>query len=130
MFSRKRKSFVAVVEDDVGVREALLELLRSCNIKARGFSSAEQFLSSQQRLQAACLVVDMRLPGMTGLELLEGLRGRGLHIPAICVTAEADPDGRLRRDLLQAGALAVLGKPFDSGQLLGLIDSALSQTAP
>lgn len=121
----RRKSLVAVVEDDVGVRTALLELLRSCDLKARGFASAEQFLKSQQRYQAACLVVDMRLPGMTGLELLRTLQGSGLHIPAICSTAEADPDGRLRLDLLQAGALAVLGKPFDPDQLIALIAATL-----
>ena len=74
----RRKSLVAVVEDDAGVRTALLELLRSCDLKARGFASAEQFLKSQQRYQAACLVVDMRLPGMTGLELLRTLQGSGL----------------------------------------------------
>ena len=127
MVGRKRTSFVAVVEDDVGVRTAVLELLRSCDIKARGFSSAEEFLKSRQRHQAACLVVDLRLPGMTGLELLQALLASGLKIPAICSTAEADPDERLRRDLLQAGALAVLGKPFDTGQLLALIGTALDR---
>ena len=71
-------------------------------------------------------MVDMRLPGMSGLELLQALQGSGLQIPAICSTAEADPDEqRLRRDLLQAGAVAVLGKPFDTGQLLALIGTAL-----
>jgi FixJ family two-component response regulator len=125
MVGRKRASFVAVVEDDVGVRTAVLELLRSCDIKARGFSSAEEFLQSRQRSRAACLVVDVRLPGMTGLDLLQALLASGLKIPAICSTAEADPDARLRRELLQAGAVAVLGKPFDTGQLLRLIGMAL-----
>ena len=127
MVGRKRASFVAVVEDDVGVRTAVLELLRSCDIKARGFSSAEEFLKSRQRLQAACLVVDVRLPGMTGLELLQALLASGVRIPAICSTAEADLGERLRRDLLQAGAVAVLGKPFDTGQLLALIGTALDR---
>jgi FixJ family two-component response regulator len=121
MAGRKHKSFVAVVEDDFGVRHAVLELLRSYDIEARGFPSAERFLRSQQRFLADCLIVDMRLPGMTGLELLRALQGGGLRIPVICSTAEADPDGRVRRDLLQAGATAVLGKPFDTGQLLALL---------
>ena len=127
MVGRKRASFVAVVEDDVGVRTAVLELLRSCDIEARGFASAEEFLKFRQRSQAACLVVDVRLPGMTGLDLLQALLASGLKIPAICSTAEADPDERLRRDLLQAGAVAVLGKPFDTGQLLALIGVALDR---
>jgi two-component system response regulator FixJ len=127
MVGRKRASFVAVVEDDVGVRTAVLELLRACDIEARGFSSAEEFLQSRQRFRAACMVLDLRLPGMTGLELLQVLLAGGLKIPAICSTAEADLDERLRRDLLQAGAVAVLRKPFDTGELLGLIDAALGR---
>lgn len=106
----------------------MLELLRSCDIKARGFASAESFLKSQQRFQAACLVVDMRLPGMTGLELLQALQGSGLQIPAICSTAEADTDERVRQDLIRMGAVAVLGKPFDTGRLLALIESALRRS--
>ena len=90
MGGRKRAGFVAVVEDDVGVRRAVLELLKSCDIPARGFSSAEQFLKSRARLGAACVMVDMRLPGMTGLALLQALQGQGVRIPAICSTAEPD----------------------------------------
>ena len=130
MAGRKQASFVAVVEDDVGVRTAVLELLRSCDIKARGFASAESFLGSRQGFRAACLVVDMRLPGMTGLELLQALQGRGLQIPAICSTAEADIDERVRQDLIKVGAVAVLGKPFDTRQLLRLIETALAGSGP
>jgi FixJ family two-component response regulator len=126
MVNRRRRSFVAVVDDDVGVREAVLELLQSCDIRARGFASAEQFLKSRQRSQAACLVLDLHLPGMTGLELLQSLQGSGLHIPAICSTAEADFDEHLREQLLRAGALAVLGKPFDTERFLDLVDAALT----
>jgi FixJ family two-component response regulator len=128
MAGRKQSSFVAIVEDDVGVRTAVLELLRSCDIKARGFASAESFLSSRQRFQAVCLVVDMRLPGMTGLELLQALQGSGLQIPAICSTAEADTDERMRQDLIKVGAVAVLGKPFDTRELLTLIEDALARS--
>jgi FixJ family two-component response regulator len=130
MVSRRRTSFVAVVDDDVSVREAVLALLRSCDIEARGFSSAEQFLKSRRRFQAGCLVLDMRLPGMTGLELLRVLQGSGLHIPAIFSTSEADFDARLRQQLLQTGAFAVLGKPFDADEFLGLIGSALRRGVP
>jgi FixJ family two-component response regulator len=130
MVSRRQTSFVAVVDDDVSVREAILELLRSCDIKAHGFSSAELFLKSQRRFQAGCLVLDMRLPGMTGLELLRALQGSGLHIPAIFSTSEADFDARLRQQLLQTGAVAVLGKPFDPDEFLDLIGTALRGADP
>jgi len=128
MVSRRRGSFVAVVEDDAGVRAAIMELLGSCDIRARGFSSAEQFLKSRQHARAGCLVLDMKLPGMTGLELLQALQARGQRIPAICATTEADFDERLRQQLLQAGAVAVLGKPFDPERLLGLVHTALVPT--
>lgn len=125
MVSRRRTSFVAVVDDDASVRDAILGLLQSCDIAARGFSSAERFLKSQRRFQAACLVLDMRLPGMTGLELLRALQGRGLHIPTIVSTSDADFDEHLRQQLLQAGAVAVLGKPFDTEVFLGLVATQL-----
>jgi FixJ family two-component response regulator len=127
MVSRRRASFVAVVDDDVSVRDAVLGLLKACDIEARGFSSAEQFLKSQRRFQAACLVLDMRLPGMTGLELLRALQGSGLHIPTIFSTSDADFDERLRQQLLQTGALAVLGKPFDPEVFLGLVAAQLGR---
>jgi len=117
------------VEDDVGVRGAILELLRSCDIEARGFPSAEQFLKSRRRSQAGCLVLDVRLPGMTGLELLQALQDSGVRIPAICATTEADFDDCLRQQLVQAGAVAVLGKPFDPELFLCLVHTALTPTA-
>jgi FixJ family two-component response regulator len=127
MAARRRRSFVAVVEDDVGVRTAILGLLQSCDIVARGFASAEQFLQFPQHSRAACLILDMRLPGMTGLQLSHALLSDGLHIPTIFITAENDPDGRLRQQLLQAGALEVLGKPFDTERLLALTEAALGR---
>jgi len=127
MAARRRRSFVAVVDDDVGVRTAILGLLHSCDIVARGFASAEQFLKFPQHSAAVCLILDLRLPGMTGPQLARALESDGLHIPTIFITAEYDPEGRLRQQLLQEGALAVLGKPFDTEQLLDLTQAALAR---
>lgn len=127
MAARRLRSFVAIVDDDVGVRSAILGLLQSCDIAARGFASAEQFLNFSQRSQAVCIILDMRLPGMTGLELSSELVKAGARIPTIFITAEHDSSGRLRQQLLRAGALEVLGKPFDSERLLGLVTGAIAE---
>jgi FixJ family two-component response regulator len=127
MVGRQHRRFVAVVDDDTGVREAIEGLLRSHGLKTRCFSSAEQLLSSSQRSQLVCLVLDMHLPGMSGLDLLRQLRTTtARHIPVICVTAEDDTGGRLSTQLLQAGALAVLRKPFDPEQLVSLVQNAIT----
>jgi FixJ family two-component response regulator len=93
--------------------------------RTRGFSSAELFLRSRGGREAACLVLDLRLPGMSGLELQRELCARDLAIPTIFATAEDDAGGQLYAQLLQAGAMAVLHKPFDAEQLLRLVQTAL-----
>jgi FixJ family two-component response regulator len=125
MAKRKRQSFVAVVDDDSGMRTATLDLLAANGLATRGFASAERFLKSRVCSKAACLVLDLRLPGMSGLELQRELNGRGLTIPVIFATAEQDADGRLQTQLREAGATAVLLKPFDPEQLLQLVRAAL-----
>lgn len=125
MAKRKPQFFIAVVDDDAGVRAATQNLLNSNGFLTRGFSSAEQFLQSRHGCSAACLVLDLRLPGMSGLELQRELRAKGLTIPVIFATAEGDASGQLQSQLLQAGALAVLYKPFDPEQLLRLVRAAL-----
>ncbi len=127
--ARKRHSgFIAVVDDDDGVRTATLDLLASQGFRARGFSTAEQFLRSRQAARVECLILDIRLPGMTGVELQQHLHSSGSSTPVIYFTAEADVDAKLRGELLQAGALAVLSKPFDAEQLLSLVCAALGRT--
>jgi FixJ family two-component response regulator len=126
MVGKQNRHFVAVVDDDLSVREAVEGLLHSQGIKTRCFSSAEQFLSSSQRSRAACLILDMRLPGMTGLDLLRQLQTGRRPIPTLCITGEDDPAGRLRAQLLQAGAVAVFPKPFDPEQLLSVVQTAIS----
>jgi FixJ family two-component response regulator len=125
MPNRKRQRFVVVVDDDTGIRAATQDLLNSQGFVTRGFASAEQFLRSRNACEAGCLVLDMRLPGMSGLELLRQLRRGGLAIPAIFATAEHDVDGQLRLQLLQAGAAAVLRKPYDPERLLQLVVAAV-----
>ncbi len=124
MAKRKRQFFVAIVDDDAGMRAAAQALLNSNGFRTRGFSSAEQFLGSRHGVEAGCLVLDMRLPGVSGLELQRELRVMGLAIPAIFVTAEDDADGRLQTQMLQAGAMAMLRKPFDPQELSRLVQAA------
>ncbi len=126
--ARKRHSgFIAVVDDDDGVRMATLDLLASQGFTARGFSTAEQFLRSRQAARAACLILDIRLPGITGVELQQRLHSSGSSIPVIYFSAEVDVDAKFRGELLQAGALAVLSKPFDAERLLSLVRMALGK---
>jgi FixJ family two-component response regulator len=115
--TRKRQFLVAIVDDDAGVRAAIQNLLESNGFRCWGFSSAEQFLRSRQGTRAACLILDVRLLGMSGLQLHSALQAKGLTIPVIFVTAEDDA----KKQLSQAPALAVLRKPFDSEELIRLV---------
>jgi two-component system, LuxR family, response regulator FixJ len=127
---RKPSFFVAIVDDDAGVRAAIESLLNSIGVKTRIFASAEAYLRSNDSAAAGCLIVDMRLPGMSGLELQRLLHARGLDIPAIFVTAEDDVDGRLRAQMEQAGAVAVLHKPCDPEELTRLVQAAVNTQRP
>jgi FixJ family two-component response regulator len=129
MVRRKRQFFVAVVDDDAGMRVATHDLLSANGFRTRGFSSAEQFLCSRDAAKAGCLVLDLRLPGMSGLDLQRRLQAMGLSLPAIFATAEDDAGGKLQVSLLQAGALAVLRKPFKSEELLRLVQVAFDAHA-
>jgi FixJ family two-component response regulator len=125
MAKRRRQFLVAVVDDDAGVGRALQDLFDSHGLPARCFSSAEQFLRSPQGRKAGCVILDMQLPGMSGLELQRKLRVSGLTIPVIFSTAADDIDGQLRAQLLKDGAIDVLPKPTDPVQLLRLVQAAL-----
>jgi len=122
---RKQAFFVAIVDDDVSVREGIESLLNSIGVKTRTFASAEAYLRATAGATAGCLIIDMRLPGMSGLELQRQLHAKGVGIPAIFVTAEDDPDGRLRAQMEQAGAVAVLHKPCDPEELTRLVQAAI-----
>ena len=123
-----QKTFtVFVVEDDESVRRAIGRLLRSVGYRALTFESAEEFLDSIPGTGNGCLVLDIRLPGITGLDLQEKLAAMGLNYAVIFMTAHDNPQWQQRAQ--QAGALAYLKKPFGDQSLLDAIQSACPQGA-
>ena len=119
----QKPPLIAFVDDDVSAREALQGFLKASGFKADIFSSAEEFLLSDRLAETSCLVTDIHLRGMSGLQLQSHLAASGVRIPVVVVTAF--PDDRIRERALSAGALCFLGKPFDTGHLLTCIHSAL-----
>jgi FixJ family two-component response regulator len=118
-----RGLFVTVIDDDVSVRESLPDLLRAVGYSVRAFSSAEEFLASDCVGETRCLILDVVMSGMTGLELQKELTMRGLAIPIIFVTASADEAIRAR--MLERGAVECLLKPFSDTALFEALDAAL-----
>jgi len=119
-----RVPLIALVDDDDSLRNSLDDLLRSVGFRAHGFSSAEAFLNSPQVHETACLILDVRLPGMNGLALQRQIVAANWRIPIIFVTAYADDDARARA--LAAGAVAFLYKPCREEDLLNAIEAALT----
>ena len=116
-------ALISIVDDDESIREALQSLLRSVGFRAKTFASAEQFLQSDQIETTACLILDVRMPGMSGLELQRRLMATQYRIPIVFVTAHGDEEARSRA--LQAGAVEFLLKPFSEEALLNAIEAAL-----
>jgi FixJ family two-component response regulator len=114
--------FVAIVEDEEPIRKALHRLLRAANIKAECFASGAAFLESLATRRPDCLVLDLHMPGMTGLQLLQRLQDSGEHLPTVVITAYDEPETRAH--CLDAGAAAYLRKPLDDRLLLEAIASA------
>jgi FixJ family two-component response regulator len=117
---------IAIVDDDDSLRNSLDNLIRSVGFRAQGFPSAEALLSSNQLHDTACLILDVRLPGMNGLELQRRMAGANWRIPIIFVTSHADGDAQAKA--LEAGAVDYLYKPFREEQLLTAIDAALKHS--
>ena len=117
---------IAVVDDDEAIREALQSLLRSVGLRAAVFASAEDFWHAGQLQNTACLIVDVRMPRMSGLELQRQLVAAHCSIPLICITAHGDAETRARA--LQAGAVAFLDKPFSDEVLLRAVLAALQSS--
>lgn len=115
---------VSIVDDDESVREAIRGLLRSVGISAGVFASGEEFLNSDAAKDTACMILDVRMPGMSGLELQARLAATGYKIPLIFITAHAS-DREARERALQAGAVDVLYKPFKEEVLLKHVYAAL-----
>ena len=116
-------SIVFVVDDDPSVRDALSNLLDSVGLAAQTFGSSEEFLSSSRPEVPSCLVLDAKLPGMSGPEFQEELRRTGIQIPIIFITAHGDVP--MTRKVMKAGAIEFLTKPFQKGELLGAIRQGL-----
>jgi two-component system response regulator FixJ len=114
---------VLVVDDDDSMREAIARLLGAAGYAHGSFASAEDFLASGAAEGAACVVSDLRLPRMSGLALLAGLRARGASVPLILITGHDRPG--LREDALRAGAAAYLAKPFPGTVLLDAVKAAI-----
>ena len=118
----EQRPLISVVDDDESVRESLPDLLRELGYSVRVFSSAAEFLASDCVAESTCLLLDIVMPGMTGLELQEALRIRGHEIPIIFITAQADETIYLRS--LEQGAVACLLKPFSDTTLLEALGAA------
>jgi len=121
-----RVPLISIVDDDDSLRNSLDNLIRSVGFRAQGFPSAEAFLSSNQVHDTACLILDVRLPGMNGLELQRRIVAANWRIPVIFITSHADGDARARA--LEAGAVDYLYKPFREEELLNAIDAALNHS--
>jgi FixJ family two-component response regulator len=115
--------FVAIVDDEEPIRRALERLLRSAGLDARGFATGGDFLAGLAARRPDCLIVDLHMPGMSGLELLRQLLAMGLRLPVVVITAYDEPDSRAR--CLEAGAAAYLRKPLDQRVLLDAIALAI-----
>lgn len=114
---------ISIVDDDEALRNSLDDLLQSIGFGTRGFPSAEAFLSSSQARDTACLILDVRMPGMNGLDLQTRIAAAHWRLPIIFVTSHTDDDARARA--LEAGAVAFLHKPFREEELLNAIHAAL-----
>jgi FixJ family two-component response regulator len=123
MAIKRRAKMVAVVEDDESFRAALQRLLKSGGFSVRSFGSAEDFLNSGQQHKTGCLVADIRMPGMSGLDLQAKLNADHCPIPTIFITAQGDETMRLQA--MRGGAVKFLAKPFDGAILLEGVRAAL-----
>ena len=114
----------AVVDDDISVRESLQSLIRSAGLEVRVFASAEEFLNSVHPRKADCLILDVRLPGMSGIDLHRQLMARSCKVPAIFITAHGY-DERTRSQTYSDWTVSCLTKPFSEDELFDAVQTAL-----
>lgn len=117
---------ISIVDDDDSVRQALKSLIDSVGFRAEVFGSGEEYLNSPQVYQTDCLIADVRMPGMSGLELQDRLHAANSPIPIIFISAHDDGDAKARA--LRAGAIGYLQKPFSEDALLGAIGVCLGRS--
>ena len=124
----RRAPLISIVDDDESVREATKSLVRSLGYIVQTFGSAEDFLNSEHRHYTSCVITDVQMPGVSGVELQDRLIAEGQRLPMIFITAF--PEDRIRARALGAGAVGFLIKPFKEDHLIGCLDRALqSHTA-
>src|SRR5579862_8978404 len=123
MSSQQSSSFIVIVDDDRSVQIALQDLIESEGLSTLCFGSAEQFLDSGAQHKAACLIADVRMPGMSGLELQTRLKAERCRIPIIFVTAHGS--AKMRSQAMRDGAVKFLAKPFDNTVLLEAVHASL-----
>src|SRR5208283_4950070 len=116
---------VFIIDDDSGVRESIKDLVESVGLHAESFASAQEFLSTERRGGPSCLVLDVRLPGISGLDLQHELKRAGIKIPIIFISAHADIPMSVRA--MKSGAFEFLTKPFRDQDLLDVIQRALDR---
>ena len=124
MARERKERLVAVIEDDESYRVAVQRLLKSAGVSVELFDSAEAFLNSGQQNETGCLISDIRMPGMSGLELQSKLNTDNCRIPTIFITAHGDE--KMRLQAMRGGAVKFLAKPFDSEILLEAVRVALN----
>jgi FixJ family two-component response regulator len=118
-----REVLIAVIDDDDPFRTALVESLFSLGYGARGFASAEAFVTADAEGACDCIITDIQMPGMSGLDLMRLLDDRGSSVPVIMITARAEAG--LEARAVTGGAICLLRKPFDSNALIGCLERAL-----
>jgi FixJ family two-component response regulator len=123
MVIQRNTKAIAIVDDDDLMRSALQGFLKAVGLPAQAFASAEEFLNSGQQREIGCLIADIRMPGISGLELQAKLNAENCRIPTIFITAHGDE--KMRLQALRAGAVEFLAKPFDDEALLESIRVAL-----
>jgi len=120
----KKRSLIYVIDDDASVRKAFGRLLRSADLDAETFPSAEEFLSSPKQKENACIIIDIRMPGLSGFDLQQRLSSEGIKIPVIVISASDDLETREKAKEL--GAISFFRKPIDDQALLDAIWWAIS----
>lgn len=122
----RRAPLISIIDDDESMLESTQGLVRSLGYQVATFASAEEFLKSEHVDDTSCLIVDVRMPGLSGIDLQRRLIARGVRMPTIFITAF--PEEGTRRRAMTAGAVGYLGKPFSEESLLTCLDAALGSS--
>jgi len=123
MAIQNKEKTIAIVDDDESVRIALAGLMKAVGLSVKTYGSAQEFLNSGEQYRVSCLIADIRMPNISGLELQAKLNAEGCTIPTIFITAHGD--AKMRMQALRAGAVEFLSKPFSNSALLESVQAAL-----